>query len=87
MSTVIELTEEERVIILARRNEFAEKEERLRKKLLTIETAAKYESWLQKEGRGSSFSTFVDEFGYDEHGASAMFNMVEAVRKAANLDT
>lgn len=82
MST-IELTEDEQKLILKRRYEIAAKEESRRVKLQSIETAAKYEAWLQNEGRGSTFSTFVDEFGYDEHDASAVFRRVEAIRVAA----
>jgi hypothetical protein len=83
MSAVIELTEEEQALIMKRREEIAAKEERRRVKLLTIEIAAKYEAWLQREGRGSTFSTFVNEFDYDEHDASLMFKRVEAIRAAA----
>jgi hypothetical protein len=80
---MIELTEEEQNLILKRREEIAALEETRRVKLLTLETAAKYEAWLQQEGRGSTFSTFVDEFGYDEHDASSMFKRVEVLRAAA----
>jgi hypothetical protein len=51
--------------------------------LNVLRLATEWESWLQRNRRGSTFSTFVDEFGYDEIGADTIYRRVEAVRQMA----
>lgn len=41
-----------------------------------LRIAADYLDWLYINGRGSTFSTFVEEFGYDSMLAKAVFNQV-----------
>lgn len=79
-SKAIILNDEERDLIL--RNRAIKDEARARDELRIriLKTALEYEAWLQCHGRGSSFSTFVDEFGFDENGNAALFKSVEMVR-------
>ncbi|WP_155931059.1 hypothetical protein [Methylomonas sp. 11b] len=82
-----EFTDDEQLQILNRVNE--EKAEILKQRELAkwrhtahlnnvalLRIAADYLDWLYINGRGSTFSTFVDEFGYDSKLASAVFNQV-----------
>lgn len=41
-----------------------------------LHIAADYLVWLYTYGRGSTFSTFVDEFGYDSMLARAVFTQI-----------
>ena len=41
-----------------------------------LRIAADYLDWLYVNGRGSTFSTFVDEFGYNSLIAKAVFNQI-----------
>lgn len=45
--------------------------------------AACYAEWLEANGRGTSFSTFVNEFGYDEPDAAKLYEVF--VLPALNL--
>ena len=38
-----------------------------------LQVAARYADWLEANGRGTSFSTFVNEFGYQEPDASKVY--------------
>ncbi|WP_182212395.1 hypothetical protein [Stenotrophomonas acidaminiphila] len=38
-----------------------------------LQVAARYADWLKANGRGTSFSTFVNEFGYQEADASKVY--------------
>jgi hypothetical protein len=80
------LTPEEKAFILSKREKDKRVSKKAELKLRVLKIAGNYESWLQANGRGSSFSTFVDEFGFDEHGASEFFRRVEKVRVAATVD-
>ncbi|MDO9163571.1 MAG: hypothetical protein U1E13_04775 [Methylophilaceae bacterium] len=79
-----EFTDDERTQILIRLKE--EKAEILRRRdtaqrrhtahlnnLALLRIAADYLDWLYINGRGSTFSTFVDEFGYDSLLAKSVF--------------
>ena len=48
---------------------------------LILKTAGAYDEWLTSNRRGSSFSTFVNEFGFDGENSSAIFAKVEETRK------
>lgn len=52
--------------------------EKYRQKTLikALVIAGRYARWLNKNGRGSSYSTFHNEFGYDKVGSSDMYRMV-----------
>lgn len=79
----LELTDEERAMVLKRRDEARRASEARAATRAALQIAAEYESWLQDNGRGSTFSTFVNEFGYDKLGAGDVFRRVEAIRAAA----
>lgn len=38
-----------------------------------LQVAARYANWLKATDRGTSFSTFVNEFGYQEADASKVY--------------
>lgn len=48
-----------------------------------LKVAARYSIWLDKEGRGTSFSTFVDEFGYESSDCKQVYEKVLKIREAA----
>lgn len=65
----IDLTNEEIELILNRRKaQEAAKQQHLFNQHV-IKTMAEYYEWLCKNARGSSFSTFLDEFGYGNNNA------------------
>lgn len=43
-----------------------------------------YQEWLDRYGRGSSFSTFVNEFGYQGRDATQAFSAVSRLLDTAN---
>ena len=52
-------------------------------RLKAIEVAARYEKWLQENGRGDSYSTFINEFDYQERDGNEIHEFVVKIRKAA----
>ena len=46
-----------------------------------LKVAWQYDSWLTSKRRGSSFSTFINEFGFEGEDGSKIFREVEIVRK------
>lgn len=78
------LTPEEKALILNNREKANRASKKAEMKLRVLKIAGNYESWLQANGRGSSFSTFVEEFGFDEPGAAEFFRRVEKVRAAVD---
>ncbi|MCF7963989.1 MAG: hypothetical protein K9L79_00450 [Methylobacter tundripaludum] len=80
--SAFDVTEDEKKQILQRRQHEANLKTIQRQRLFALETAAKYEAWLQENNRGSTFSTFVDEFGY-QAADKLVFGQVEAIRLAA----
>lgn len=77
---MIDLTETEISLIhQSRKSQQAEKDAcSLRLDILKL--ALDYETWLQSEGRGSSFSAFVNEFNYDKGDCKLMYREVQKVR-------
>lgn len=49
-----------------------------------LKVAAGYERWLYKHRRGSSLSTFVNEFGFDAPGAGVVYQIVQNIRDVAH---
>ncbi len=80
----MELTEYERKMVLADRLRRVQEQESLRMRRVVLDLAARYEAWLQDNGRGSTFSTFVNEFGYDEIGAAEIYRRVQKVQAAVD---
>lgn len=79
----MELTASEQEMIRKHRAAQAADAERRSARRVTLDTASRYEAWLQDHGRGSTFSTFVDEFGYNGKDVAEMFRKVEKVISAA----
>lgn len=79
----LELTELELEMIRRHRAAQAVDAARRTARRVTLDVASRYEAWLQSNDRGSSYTTFVDEFGYDEKDAGEMFRKVETVILAA----
>ena len=53
-----------------------------------LQVAARYADWLKANGRGTSFSTFVNEFGYEESDCSNVYQnlILPALRLLENFD-
>ncbi|MCY1287803.1 hypothetical protein D9M68_404470 [compost metagenome] len=61
----------------------------MRQRLLKLQMAAQYEQWLQENERGSSFSTFVNEFGAEACGQaqlSVLYECIQALRALVSGD-
>lgn len=58
-----------------------EKKRKRERVTVILKTAWEYDVWLTSNRRGSSFSTFVNEFGFDGNDSSSVFKEVEATRK------
>jgi hypothetical protein len=52
-----------------------------------LKLAHDYAKWLDGHGRGSTFSTFVNEFPYDHMGANPVYTQVMAIISAAKQST
>ena len=79
----IELTNEEKEIILQLRKD---DEYRRRMKglyLNRLKTAYEFAKWMDESGVGSTFSTFCNEFGYDDYDASETYEIVSGIIKLA----
>lgn len=72
------LSEDEVELIQSRRQEQAKKEAAAAVRLKALQVTASYEAWLQEHERGSTYSTFTNEFG----GDSSLWDLVEALREA-----
>ncbi len=49
-----------------------------------LKVAHGYRGWLDKHGRGSSFSTFVNEFGYQGRDSTQVFHAVQRLFAVAD---
>lgn len=79
MAKTMDLTDSEAALIEEMRVKDAEDRKRKLHVLEVLRTAFEYENWLQKNGMGSTYSTFCDDFGYG--AAKWTFEDVERVRK------
>ena len=41
-----------------------------------LKIAYEYAVWLKENGAGSTLSTFIDDFGYQENGVACMYDNV-----------
>ena len=48
-----------------------------------LKVAHEYTEWLVKEGRGDTYSTFCDEFGYEHKHRRHIYEVVQMVRRCA----
>jgi len=75
-----DLTSEEIEIIQKMRKEKEKEKENRELIIKALKTAAQYEEWLFYNGMGSSFSTFVDDFGYQDKDVRLIYQLVESIR-------
>ena len=81
---MMEITEQEQAQLIAQRDENGRFKRALKRRAEILKVAYQYELWLQANGRGSSFTTFCDEFGYQsEANLSSIYAAVNEVRQAA----
>jgi hypothetical protein len=76
------LTDEEVEMITKTRESASESREIMLQRKVSLAVAAKYETWLQDNNTGSTFSTFVNNYGYEEPDATWRYKVVEAIRSA-----
>ena len=77
---LFDLDEEERAILYAHRQRKQQERDRLALRVKLLDLAHRYEAWLQANGRGSSFSTFINEFGCSEPEGNKLYQQVQAIR-------
>lgn len=75
------LTPEEISVVLEHRERQKNQAQKRKNRLTLIGIAKNYEEWLQDNNRGSSFSTFTDEFGFDGSKATDVFRLVDEIRR------
>ncbi len=80
MEKLWSLSDEEQALVIEHRRQLLAERNRLARRLRVLELALKYEHWLQKNERGSSFSTFVNEFGCDDGNSNTLYEQVQGVR-------
>lgn len=79
----MELTESERALILAGRAEQGQLEAAKAFRQKAIETALAWLTWAKEDGHGLTFSTFVNQFYYQERDCKQMYRAVERILDAA----
>lgn len=82
----MKLDEDEIALIERHRAEKKKRKDRDNFALLALKVAAGYEEWLQREQEGDSFSTFVNQYGYQGGDASKLHDVIKAIRAAAYPD-
>lgn len=78
------LSNEEIKLINEHRASKANKKHLEKAKRRVLQAAFRYGLWLARHGRGSSYSTFKEEFGYEGRDCSEMFRVVEHILAAAD---
>lgn len=88
----MELTEEERNVILKMRHEKEQQEREKALSLKYLKVAAEYLEFLQSKRAGSTFSTFCNDFGYcadtDEDRSktySIVLNLIENSQSQSHI--
>lgn len=70
-------------LVFKMRQEDALKAKQKAIRLKVLRVAHEYEAWLQEEGVSSSFSTFINTFGYQESDGKQLYELVTHVLSAA----
>jgi len=78
------LTPAEKALIISGRDQKAKEKAHDKKTILLLKVAFQYQSWLQKNLRGSTFSTFVNEFGYSSDQTKNDYEVVRAIINTAD---
>jgi len=82
-----ELSQEEKELISRHREKKTEATRKTKLTLAVLRTAHEYSSWMDGEGCGDTYSTFCDDFGFNEEtcgvGRSTFYGMVWVVIQSA----
>lgn len=81
--TEMELTDEEKQLILQRRAQKRKEEEDRQFQHNALKVASMWLDWSARDGSGLTFSTFVNDFGYEEPDGKEMFSAVERILAAS----
>ncbi|MGL6355077.1 hypothetical protein ACSZMT_15265 [Aeromonas veronii] len=79
----MELTGGERALTLAGRAEQEQLEAAKAFRQKAVETASAWLAWAKEDGHGLTFSTFVNQFNYEERDCKQMYRAVERILDAA----
>ncbi len=77
------LTEDESALVLAHRTKQAQQEAEEAFQRKAIATTAAWVEWSEENSEGLTFSTFVNQFNYQERDGKEMFKAVERILNAA----
>ncbi len=72
----MELSPHETDLVLQYRREQVEAAKVKQRALALLKAAFEYEKWLQENDRGTSYTTFLDEFGFKGDHTSSTYNQV-----------
>jgi len=76
-----DLTQEEINLILEYREKQKKRARERKNRLHILDIAKKYEEWLQDNRMGSTFTVFIDGFGFSSPIATDVFRHVEEIRR------
>lgn len=79
------ISPEEAQIINEKRAQKARKRHHAKLVRRALHVSLRYQCWLSRNRQGSSYSTFVNAFGYQQSDCSEMFRVVEKIRAAAEI--
>jgi len=79
-----DLTQQEIDLVLGYREKQKERARQRKNRVHLLNIAKAYEEWLQDNSRGSSFSTFMDEFGFNGLNSADVFRLVEEIRRTCD---
>lgn len=79
----MEFTDEEKQLILQIRSQKRKEEEDRQFQQSALKVTSMWLDWSARDGSGLTFSTFVNEFGYEEQDGKEMFSAVERILVAA----
>jgi hypothetical protein len=72
----MQLNDYEIQLVRKHRAEVKAKADALEMRVLVLSTALAFERWLQKSGEGHSYSSFVNQFGYQDKESNKMYAQV-----------
>lgn len=78
-----ELSPDEVALIQARRDERAQREAARAFQRKAIATALAFSDWSAETGYQLTYSTFIDNFGYQDGDGKRMYETVKCIRDAA----
>ncbi|MNF23544.1 hypothetical protein D3C87_764870 [compost metagenome] len=77
------LSEDEKALIEKRRKEQAERDELMAFREKAVNTAAAWLAWSKEGGDGLTFSTFINQFEYQDSDGRKMYMAVSRILEAA----